>query len=47
MCRKMEIKKNTKESIPKTNMPDLSKTYGNQKKNSREQMQHKKINIFK
>ena len=32
MCGKMEMKKNARESIPKTDMPDLSKTYGNLKK---------------
>ena len=42
-AEKMEMKKNAKESITKTDMPDLSRTYGNlKKKNSREQMQHKK-----
>ena len=33
-------KTNAKESIPKTNMPDLLKTYGNWKKGFGEQMQH-------
>ena len=33
-------KKKAKESIPKTNMPDLLKTYGNCKNGFRQQVQH-------
>ena len=40
LCVEKWKKKNAKEQIPTTNMPDLLKTYGNWKKkeNSREQM---------
>ena len=43
------MKKNAKESIPKTDMPDLSRTYGNfkKKKFQRANAAQEKVNIIK